>query len=355
MRSGQFRNCKSDEHHISFKDFENPFNFYALMFLPIQELMMDRNLLSLPCPKCGEECKLSSRKGKLETYSWHCRNTLEHEDKKDFEGSIYKHSFFDHSHFTFQDIFQFIYVFLQGHSLLQCSKLSGMHYNNTAVDWGNFVREIFKVYIHNLYESSFQLDGEIEIDESLFGHKCKFHHGNPQTGLKVWVFGMMKRARNKTLLFPVMRRTLKILLPLISKYIKAGSTDIQHRLSEKHIESDIDEDEDDVFESLNVSKEHEVHVSNECVSPSVCPIIGNNECHAVDNNVVELDKVGSGPSRVTGISNKSEINASLRNLVVSTTTSYSDTNSGKLAASINRKNDLILIMTPEKQDKTLSR
>ena len=39
VRSGQFRNRKSDEHHIGFKDFENPFNFYALMFLPIQELI----------------------------------------------------------------------------------------------------------------------------------------------------------------------------------------------------------------------------------------------------------------------------------------------------------------------------
>ena len=229
VRSGQFRNRKSDEHHIGFKDFENPFNFYALMFLPIQELirwMMDHNLLvkSLPCPKCGEECKLSSRKGKLDTCSWRCRNISEHEDKKDLEGSIRKHSFFDHSHFTFQDIFQFTYAFLQGHSLLQCSKLSGMHYNNTAVDWANFVREIFKVYVHNLYESSFQLDGEIEIDESLFGHKCKFHRGNPRTGLKVWVFGMVQRATNKILLFPVMRRTSEILLPLISKYIKAGST-----------------------------------------------------------------------------------------------------------------------------------
>ena len=94
-----------------------------------------------------------------------------------------------------------------------------MHYNNTAVDWENFVREIFKVYVYNFYQSSFQLHGEIEIDESLFGRKCKFRRGNPQTGLKVWVFGMVQRATNNILFFPVMR----ILLPLISKYIKAGS------------------------------------------------------------------------------------------------------------------------------------
>ena len=76
----------------------------------------------------------------------------------------------------------------------------------------------------SLYQSSFQLDGEIEIDESLFGCKFKFHHGNPRTGLKVWIFSMVQRATNKILLFSVMRRTSEILLLRISKYIRAGST-----------------------------------------------------------------------------------------------------------------------------------
>ena len=125
--------------------------------------------------------------------------------------------------------------------------------------------------------------------------------------------------------------------------------DIQRRLSDEHIQSDIDEDEDDVFESLGVSKENEVHVSNECVSPSVCPIIGNNECHAVDDNVVELDEIRPGPSRITGISNEIEVSASLRNPVVSTTTSRCDTNSGRPAANVKIDERFVTIRRSKKK------
>ena len=88
-----------------------------------------------------------------------------------------------------------------------------------------------------------------------------------------------------------------------------------------------------MFESLGVSNEDEVDVSNECIIPPVCPIIPNNECYAV-NNVLELEESRPGPSGITGVSHEVEVNASLTNLVVSTTTSCSDTNSSRPAPSV---------------------
>ena len=226
-KSGNFRNREAHASNITFSHFQNPFNFYTLMFLPMQQLiswLMDNRLLKsmMMCEKCGEECKLSHRKDKIDDFTWRCRNIKQHHDRKDFERSIRQYSFFHHSHFTIQDIFVFIISFLQKQTLLQCSKLSGIDYKRSSVDWANFIREIFKQYVYECYQTV-QLEGEVEIDESLFGKKCKFNRGNPHTGLKVWVFGMVERGTNKLLLFSVLNRTKEILIPIISKFVKAGS------------------------------------------------------------------------------------------------------------------------------------
>ena len=185
---------------------------------------MENNLIcsNIDCQKCHRPYNLSTCKDKIDMFSWHCRNIKEHCDSKDFEHSIRQFSFFQHSHFTFQDIFQFIYSFLQKQTMLQCNKLSGIDYKHSAVDWCNFITEICKMYVYKLYETV-QLEGEIEIDESLFGKKTKHHRGNPNAGLKIWVFGMIERSTNRLLLFPVCEQTKDVLVPLITKYIKKGS------------------------------------------------------------------------------------------------------------------------------------
>ena len=58
--------------------------------------------------------------------------------------------------------------------------------------------------------------------------------------------------------------------------------------------------------------------------PPVSPIIPNNECQTV-NNVVEFDESRLGPCGIAGVSHELEVNASLTNPVVSTTTPRSDT------------------------------
>ena len=98
--------------------------------------------------------------------------------------------------------------------MLQCSKLPRIDYKRSAV---------FKMYVYKLYETV-QLEGEIEMNlKSLFGKKTKHHRGNPNAGLKIWIFGMIERSTNRLLQFPVCERTKDVLLPLITKYVKKGS------------------------------------------------------------------------------------------------------------------------------------
>ncbi|CAG2257629.1 unnamed protein product [Mytilus edulis] len=70
---------------------------------------------------------------------------------------------------------------------------------------------------------SMTFDGEVELDESLFGRKCKYHKGK-DTGCKVWIFGIVERSTNRLILYPVDRRNKQTLIPLIKKHVKPGAT-----------------------------------------------------------------------------------------------------------------------------------
>ena len=82
-----------------------------------------------------------------------------------------------------------------------------------------FLKTFLKRYI--LQET---LSGEIEIDESLFGRKVKYHRGNPHVGVKVWIFGMIERSSNRMIIYPVNDRRESTLIPIIEKHVEPGST-----------------------------------------------------------------------------------------------------------------------------------
>ena len=83
----------------------------------------------------------------------------------------------------------------------------------------NCLKENFHQNIKNLVMS-----GEIEIDESLFGRKIKYHRGYPRPGLRIWIFGMVERKYNQIILYPVSGRTKEPLIPLIQRHVAPGST-----------------------------------------------------------------------------------------------------------------------------------
>jgi IS1 family transposase len=64
------------------------------------------------------------------------------------------------------------------------------------------------------------LDGDVEIDESLFGRKVKY---NPTT-TRIWIFAMVQRSINQIVMFPVDNRHVPTLIPLIEKHVAPASS-----------------------------------------------------------------------------------------------------------------------------------
>ena len=85
----------------------------------------------------------------------------------------------------------FIKQYLDGVTLLEASRQAGIFHQKSGVDWASFIREPFKEDLHRSLPH-IRLSGEVEIDESLFGRRTKYHRGRPQ-GSKVWIFGIVER------------------------------------------------------------------------------------------------------------------------------------------------------------------
>ncbi|XP_041485936.1 uncharacterized protein LOC121432146 [Lytechinus variegatus] len=224
--AGNFRKRVSAQ-ECTVADFYNPWSFHSLFLSEpefVLEWMKNQRLLaaSMICEECGSECKWTSRKDKHHGFTWRCRRKG-HREK---EYGITRYSFFDRSHFVLQDLLEFLRTFLLGGSLKGCSVQAGMDYKKTSVDWANYTRDLFKKFVDSHYnvENPVKLQGEVEIDESLFGRRCKYHRGDGNKGVKVWIVGLVERATNKLILYPVDDRSEQTLLSIIKRHVVTGST-----------------------------------------------------------------------------------------------------------------------------------
>ncbi len=222
-KGGSFRTRERNIANINTANMHNPWNFFHLFMQDddvVQSWMREQNLLAthIRCSICndGTVCSLRKRSKATDGVSFRCPVNPSH------EYSMRKFTWFEKSQLRIQDIMLFNQKYLEGCTLKQCSLDSGIAYKSTAVDWASFVRELFKEnFARNIKE--LQLSGEIELDESLFGRKVKYHRGNPTVGTKVWVFGMVERATNRIILYPVDTRDAATLIPLIRKHVAPGS------------------------------------------------------------------------------------------------------------------------------------
>jgi transposase-like protein len=89
---------------------------------------------------------------------------------------------------------------------------------HTMVDWGNFIRQSMSRYLaeHPLVLGR---DHPVQIDESLFGGKCKYHRGDHATHQQSWVFGITEEKTNLCVLFTVDDRKKATLLPIIKEHV----------------------------------------------------------------------------------------------------------------------------------------
>ena len=75
----------------------------------------------------------------------------------------------------------------------------------------------------------------MEIDESLFGRRTKYHRGDPRD-LKIWIFGIVERETNRLKLFPVDKRDAETLMPIIKENVVPGSTVVTKKLNAFHLQ-----------------------------------------------------------------------------------------------------------------------
>ena len=132
-----------------------------------------------------------------------------------------KYSFFEGSACDIRDLMIFLKQYLEGNSLHQCVLATGMDYRHTAVDWANFIRELFCQYVYDKYNMT-MFKGDVEIDESLFGRKIKYHKGEPK-GHRIRIFGIIERSSNTLIIYPVNKRDADTLVPLIQHHVYPGS------------------------------------------------------------------------------------------------------------------------------------
>ena len=66
--------------------------------------------------------------------------------------------------------------------------------------------------------------GDIEVDESCFGSRTKYHRGKSR-GMKIWVVGLIERSSNRIILYPVDvdNRDAATLTRIIQRHVEPGS------------------------------------------------------------------------------------------------------------------------------------
>ncbi|XP_066921897.1 uncharacterized protein [Clytia hemisphaerica] len=221
-KKGAFRNRAENNEliNLSFEDLENPYNFYNLMQSPIFNQWLRKNKLltdHLECEKCdGRQCTLMKRVKHINGESFRCKGSNSH------EYSIRKFSFFENTKYAIQDVLAFVLEFCLSSTMKRNSKVTGVSYGKTSVDYCSYIREICVEYVWKC-QSKMKFTGTVEIDESLFGRKIKDNKGkkrNPQ----VWIFGLVERETNRIIMYPVESRNEETLLPLIKRHCMPGTT-----------------------------------------------------------------------------------------------------------------------------------
>ena len=89
------------------------------------------------------------------------------------------------------------------------------------------IQQIFVQYVHEeVISSEMKLGGDaiVEIDESHFGKKYKYHCGQVKSKIDVWVVGLVERgSSNKMIMYPVDKRDSATLLKIIKCHVYPGS------------------------------------------------------------------------------------------------------------------------------------
>ncbi|CAC5410030.1 unnamed protein product [Mytilus coruscus] len=138
--------------------------------------------------------------------------------------SIRKDSIFENSRLQLKHLMMIVYFFGIDLQIYECGKLIHSLSHTTVIEWFSILRGICsKVLIDMPWKLRRDISGNvIEIDESLFGKKRKYHRGTGNQN--VWVFGATERSTRNAFMQIVEKRDMATLLPIIKMHIETGST-----------------------------------------------------------------------------------------------------------------------------------
>ena len=204
----------------SFKDFENLWTFHGffsqepaiwLQWLKANGVLAGQN--QIRCQHeveggfiCGMGCSLQKRSARIDDMTWRCKKN------KDHETSVRFGSFLSKSKHTIPDIMEFTKNYLDNHTMKKCASFSNVAYKSTACYWLGYLRDCFIQYIwEDVIQAEMKLTGTLEVDESHFCKKCKYHLGSMKSKINVWIVGLVERrekgeGKGRQLMYPVWRR-----------------------------------------------------------------------------------------------------------------------------------------------------
>lgn len=218
---GSYQKRINEVNDIDFRDFVTPWNFFAVFlsddrvvikWLQEHGLLLN-NMYCIRCNNADLPMRLQTRKSCIDGVTWRC--VYGH------ELSIRRNSFFEKSHISLRDIMLFVYEFLKHQTLWKTSLQTNFSYRSTAVDWANFVRDIFRQYTNDVV-FNMKFSGDIEVDESIFGRRSKNNMG-ARKGCRVWIVGIVERSSKRIILYPVECRPEEVLIRLIDTHVEKGS------------------------------------------------------------------------------------------------------------------------------------
>ena len=141
----------------------------------------------LKCSDCGVLMNWTRRSSIQDQFIWKCQ--VKDCSKYKAMNSIRKDSFFARSKISLQKWVHAIYLWCNGSNVEQTMGFLNLS-KVTVIDIHSFFREICIRYFEKHPIKLGGIGAVVQIDESCFAHKVKYHRGRgPQE--QIWVFGLV--------------------------------------------------------------------------------------------------------------------------------------------------------------------
>ena len=179
--------------------------------------LLDPQLL---CPTCFADMKLVPRPKLSDGYAWHCKQYLC--GSRSYH-SVRTGSFFAKTHVPLHKYLHLLYLWAQNSPVQVAADTLGVS-RQCVQQHFLFLREVCSTHLMNHPVSLGGANVIVQIDESLFRHKPKYHRGRAPAADQ-WVFGIVDTSTTPGVGYMelVPDRRAVTLIPIIQRVVLPGS------------------------------------------------------------------------------------------------------------------------------------